>query len=70
MVVVVARRRADDMQVEVAPAAIADHGGQSVLGAGSPPGAIPAADLTRNDGGADGLFGAPVGRVHRLRVTR
>ena len=59
-----ARERDEDgVPVEVALAGSADDGGEGVLGAGSPPGAIPAADLARNDGGADVLFGAPVGRA-------
>ena len=37
--------------------------GEHLLGVGPVAGVIAAADLAGDDGGADGLFGAPVGRV-------
>ena len=40
----------DGVRVEVALAGGADDRGEGLLCAGSPPGAIPAADLARNDG--------------------
>ena len=39
--------------------------GQHLLGVGPAPGAVAAADLTRDHCGSDGLFGPPVGGVDR-----
>ena len=39
--------------------------GEHLLGVGAVPGAIAAADLAGDDGGPNGLFGAPVGGVDR-----
>ena len=57
------------MWVEVALAGGSDHGGEGLLGGGAAPGPIAAADLARDDGGPDGVFGAPVGGVDGLRVV-
>ena len=42
----------------------ADHTREDLLGPRAAGRAIPATDLAIDDGGADGVFGAPVGRVH------
>ena len=42
----------------------ADHTGEDLLGLRTARRAIAATDLAIDDGGADGVFGAPVGRVH------
>ena len=51
------------MGVKLALCGGADEGGEDLLGVCAPPGAIAAADFAGDDGGADGLFGAPVGGV-------
>ena len=42
----------------------ADHTREDLLGPRAAGRAIPSTDLAIDDGGADGVFGAPVGRVH------
>ena len=43
----------------------ANDAGEDLLGVGALPGAVAAAHLADDDGGPDGLFGAPVGGVDR-----
>ena len=52
-------------QVEVPLAGGAHDAGQDLLGVGAVAGAVAAAHLADDDGGPDGLFGAPVGGVER-----
>ena len=52
-------------QVEVALAGSAHDAGEHLPGVGALAGAIPAAHLADDHGGADGLLGAPVGGVYR-----
>ena len=52
-------------QVDVALACGAYDAGEDLLGVGALPGAVAAAHLADDDGGPDGLFGAPVGGVDR-----
>ena len=61
-----AQQRGDQRrQVEVALAGGAHDAGQDLLGVGAVAGAVAAAHLADDDGGPDGLFGAPVGGVER-----
>ena len=61
-----AQHRGDQRrQIEVALAGGAHDAGQHLLAVGAVAGAVATADLSDNDGGTDGLFGAPVGRVDR-----
>ena len=50
-------------EVELPLVSCPNDAGEHLLGVGSVAGAVAATDLARDDGGADGLFGAPVGRV-------
>ena len=50
-------------EVEVPLVSRPDDAGEDLLGVGSVAGAVAATDLAGHDGGSDGLFGAPVGRV-------
>ena len=50
-------------EVELPLVSRPNDAGEYLLGVGSVAGAVSAADLAGDDGGADGLFGAPVGRV-------
>ena len=52
-------------QVEVALSCGAYDAGEDLLGVGALSGAVAAAHLADDDGGPDGLFGAPVGGVDR-----
>ena len=52
-------------QVEVALACGTYDVGEDLLGVGALTGAVAAAHLADDDGGSDGLFGAPVGGVDR-----
>ena len=52
-------------EVEVSLGSGPHDTGEYLLGVGAVAGAIAAADLSDDDGGANGLFGAPVGRVDR-----
>ena len=52
-------------QVEAALAGGAHDAGEDLLGVGAVAGAVAAAHLADDDGGPDGLFGAPVGGVKR-----
>ena len=52
-------------QVEVSLACGAYDAGEDLLGVGALAGAVAAAHLADDDGGPDGLFGAPVGGVDR-----
>ena len=56
-------------EVEVALVGGAHDAGEHLLGVGAVPGAIAAADLAGDDGGPNGLFGAPVGGVDRRVPT-
>ena len=58
-------RRDQRARVEVALAGGTHDAGQHLPGVGPAPGAVAAADLTRDYCGADGLFGPPVGGVDR-----
>ena len=61
-----AQHRGDQRrQIEMALAGGAHDAGEHLLGVGAVAGAVATADLTDNDGGTDGLFGAPVGGVDR-----
>ena len=59
-------RRDQRARVEVALAGGTHDAGQHLLGVGPAPGAVAAADLTRDHCGSDGLFGPPVGGVERV----
>ena len=52
-------------EVEFALACGAHDAGEDLLGVGALAGAVAAAHLADDDGGPDGLFGAPVGGVDR-----
>ena len=52
-------------RVEVVLAGSAHDAGEHLPGVGTLAGAIPAAHLADDHGGADGLLGAPVGGVYR-----
>ena len=52
-------------QVEVSLACGTYDAGEDLLGVGALAGAVAAAHLADDDGGSDGLFGAPVGGVDR-----
>ena len=61
-----AQHRGDQRRkVEVALAGGANDAGQHLLAVGAVTGAVATADLADNDGGTDGLFGAPVGGIDR-----
>ena len=61
-----AQHRGDQRrEIEMALAGGAHDAGEHLLGVGAVAGAVATADLTDNDGGTDGLFGAPVGGVDR-----
>ena len=61
-----AQHRGDQRrQIEVALAGGAHDAGQHLLAVGAVAGAVATADLSDNDGGTDGLFGAPVGGIDR-----
>ena len=57
-------------QIEVALAGGAHDAGQHLLAVGAVAGAVATADLSDNDGGTDGLFGAPVGSRRPTGPTR
>ena len=61
-----AQHRGDQRRkVEVALTGGAHDAGQHLLGVGALARAVAATDFAGDDGGTDGLFGAPVGRVDR-----
>ena len=58
------QRGKEVVEVDMALPRRADHTREDLLGPRAAGRAIPATDLAIDDGGADGVFGAPVGRVH------